>query len=183
MTENDWKLSVMIAHGSVKLAVDLWKACEDAGLYIVGAADSQNLMREIYVSLAACALNTSHAKIMTYATNPVTRHPTVTAGAFVALDELAPGRMMMGIATGDSAMWSMGRKPAKLQALRDYMIAVKALCLPCQVRGCLVSGRMACRNSSNGTVSRCGCGLPSTTGCPPYHPPSHPTLARRWATG
>ena len=128
MANSDWKLSVMIAHGSVKRAVDLWKACEDAGLHVIGAADSQNLMREIYVSLTACALSTSRAKIMTYATNPVTRHPTVTAGAFVALEELAPGRLMMGIATGDSAMWSMGRKPAKLAALRDYIIAVKGLC-------------------------------------------------------
>ena len=128
MAYDDWKLSVMIAHGSVKRAVGMWKACEDAGLHLVGAADSQNLMREIYVSLAACALNTSSVKIMSYATNPVTRHPTVTAGAFVALDELAPGRMMMGIATGDSAMWSMGRKPARLAALRDYIVAVKALC-------------------------------------------------------
>ena len=108
--------------------VELWKACENAGLHIVGAADSQNLMREMYVSMAACALATSQAKIMSYATNPVTRHPTVTAGAFVALDELAPGRMMMGIATGDSAMWSMGQKPAKLAVLRDYLVAVKALC-------------------------------------------------------
>ena len=40
-------------------------------------------MREIYVALAACALNMSSVKIMSYAAHPVTHHPTVTAGAFV----------------------------------------------------------------------------------------------------
>ena len=40
-------------------------------------------MREIYVRLAACALNTSSVRIMSHATNPVTRHPMVTVGAFI----------------------------------------------------------------------------------------------------
>ena len=127
MTDGKWRLSYMPPHDSVKRAVDIWKTCEDEGLDVVGAADSQNLMREMYVCLTAVALATSRVKIMTYCTNPVTRHPTVTAGAFVALQELAPGRLMMGIGTGDSALWSMGRKPAKIQQMRDYILAVKAL--------------------------------------------------------
>ena len=128
MTEHQSRLSYMPPHDSVRQGVELWQACEDAGLDVIGPADSQNLMREMYVCLTAIAMSTSRARIMSYATNPVTRHLTVTAGAFVALDELAPGRMMMGIATGDSALWSMGRNPAKLQHLRDYICAVKDLC-------------------------------------------------------
>ena len=127
MAERDWRLSVMVAHGSVRRAVEMWKACEDAGMYLVGAADSQNLMREVYVSLAACALSVERARIMTYATNPVTRHPSVAASAFVALNELAPGRMVMGIGTGDSALWSMGRTPATVEQTRNYILAVKGL--------------------------------------------------------
>ncbi|MBM3505731.1 MAG: LLM class flavin-dependent oxidoreductase [Alphaproteobacteria bacterium] len=128
MAASDWKLSVMMGHGSVKRALQLWRRCDEIGLDVVGAADSQNLMREIYVCLTAVALSTKRARIMSYATNPVTRHPSVTAGAFVAMNELAPGRLMMGIGTGDSALWSMGRKPAKLALLRSYIETVKALC-------------------------------------------------------
>lgn len=128
MAASDWKLSVMMGHGSVKRALQLWRRCDEIGLDVVGAADSQNLMREIYVCLTAVALSTKRARIMSYATNPVTRHPSVTAGAFVAMNELAPGRLMMGIGTGDSALWSMGRKVATIAETRAYVQAVKALC-------------------------------------------------------
>ena len=128
MTEYDWQLSVMPPHDTIAQIPTIWKACEDAGMDVVGPADSQNLMREMVVSLTVAAMTTAKIKLMTYATNPVTRHPTVAAGAFVAVNELAPERLMMGIATGDSALWSMGRKPARLAELRDYLVAVKALC-------------------------------------------------------
>lgn len=128
MTEHNWQLSAMPPHDTVAQVSKIWKACEDAGMDVVGPADSQNLMREMYVCMTVAAMTTSKIKLMSYATNPVTRHPTVTAGGFVALNELAPGRLMMGVATGDSALWSMGRKPAKIQDLRDYLVAVKALC-------------------------------------------------------
>ena len=125
MSEYDWRLSVMPPHDTIAQITTIWKACEDAGLDVVGPADSQNLMREMVVSLTVAAMSTSKIKLMTYATNPVTRHPTVTAGAFVALEELAPGRLMMGIATGDSALWSDGpqagadRRLARLSDRRE----------------------------------------------------------------
>ena len=140
-----WRLSYMPPHDSVADGIRLWQACEAAGLDLVGPADSQNLMRELYVCLTAIAMSTERARIMSYATNPVTRHPSVTAAAFVALEELAPGRMMMGIATGDSALWSMGRKPARLRRLRDYIGAVKGLCAGEEVawEGCRFKPRWA----------------------------------------
>ena len=128
MKSYDWKISYMPPHDTIRDGLALWRACEAAGLDLIGPADSQNLMTEMYVCLTAIAMSTERAKIMSYATNPITRHPTVTASAFTSLQELAPGRLMMGIATGDSAIWSMGAKPAKLQYLRKYIEAVKALC-------------------------------------------------------
>jgi 5,10-methylenetetrahydromethanopterin reductase len=64
---------------------------------------------------------------MTTVTNPVTRHPSVTAAAMLALAELAPRRVAIGIGPGDSALWSVGLKPATIAELRDYVVAVKAL--------------------------------------------------------
>ena len=63
------------------------------------------LSSEMLLACAACALNTSKAKIFTGVTNPVTRHPSVMASSYLCLEELAPGRNMLGIATGDSALW------------------------------------------------------------------------------
>ena len=133
MPEHDWRLSFMPPHETVHQISTIWKACEDAGLDVVGPADSQNLLRETYVCMTVAAMTTSKIKLMTYATNPITRHPTVTAGAFVALQDLAPGRLMMGIATGDSAIWSMGKKPSTIESLRKYLLAVKDLCAGNQI--------------------------------------------------
>jgi 5,10-methylenetetrahydromethanopterin reductase len=60
-------------------------------------------------------------------TNPISRDPSVTAAALFTLSELAPGRVALGIGTGDSAAWGVGKKPARLDQLREYMLAVRAL--------------------------------------------------------
>ena len=57
----------------------------------------------------------------------MTRHPSVTAGSALSLCELAPGRVVIGIATGDSAVWGVGLKPAKVSELCEYIIALKTL--------------------------------------------------------
>ena len=59
--------------------------------------------------------------------NPLSRHPSVTAAALIALNDLAPGRVVFGIGTGDSALWSVGLRAAKLATLREYVLAVRAL--------------------------------------------------------
>ena len=103
------------------------KAVDESGLHAIAPADSPMVDRDIYLACAACALNMSRARVMTGVTNPVTRHPSVTAAAFLQLQELAPGRLICGISTGDSALWGVGLKPAKLAELREFVLAVKAL--------------------------------------------------------
>ena len=104
-----------------------YEACDRAGLAFVGTPDSPALLRELYVSATIAAMVTSRIRIMTLATNPVTRHPSITASAAMSLDELAPGRIAIGIATGDSALWATRQKPAKVAEMREYILAVKAL--------------------------------------------------------
>ncbi len=104
-----------------------YEACDRAGLTVVGTPDSPALLRELYVSTTVAALATEKVNIMTMVTNPVTRHPSVTASAAMSLDELAPGRIQIGIATGDSALWATKQKAAKVADLKEYILAVKAL--------------------------------------------------------
>ena len=104
-----------------------YEACDKAGLAVVGTPDSPALLRELYVSTTVAAMATSRIQIMTMVTNPVTRHPSITASAAMSLDELAPGRIAIGIATGDSALWATKQKAATVADLREYILAVKAL--------------------------------------------------------
>ena len=128
MANSDWKMSVIFAQGQqLGKAVELWQACETAGLDMVGVADSPNLLREMYISTAMALTGTESIPVITYVTNPVSRHPSVTACGFMTLNELAPGRIGMGIGSGDSALWSVGKKGAKVALMRDYIVAVKAL--------------------------------------------------------
>ena len=103
------------------------RAAEESGFHSVAPIDSPTVERDVHLASAACALNTTDLKIVTAVTNPVTRHPSVTAAAYLQLEELAPGRIVCGIATGDSALWGVGLKAAKVAEMREYILAVKAM--------------------------------------------------------
>lgn len=102
-------------------------ASERAGLHSVAVADSPLISRELFVSCAEVLRGTKWLNVMTGVTNPLTRHPSVAAAAIAALCEMAPGRVVVGIATGDSAAWGAGLRPAKVSMLRDYITALKQL--------------------------------------------------------
>ena len=49
--------------------------------------------------------------------NPVNRHPTVTASSIATIDELAPGRTLLGWGIGDTAVRLAGLRPARVEEL------------------------------------------------------------------
>ncbi|MBS37064.1 MAG: hypothetical protein CMO26_14210 [Thiotrichales bacterium] len=102
-------------------------ACEESGLHAIAVADSPLVGRELYVASAACLQATETLTVMSAVTNPLTRHPSVTAAAVRSLCDISPGRVTVGIATGDSAAWGAGLRPARIAVLREYIIALKAL--------------------------------------------------------
>ena len=93
---------------------------EELGYDSLWIADSQLLARELYVTLTACVMATSHIKIGAGVTAPYTRHVSVTAGAFASLNELAPGRVLLGLGTGYSLVNTIGRRPARIAELEEY---------------------------------------------------------------
>lgn len=90
--------------------------------------DSPNIWREGYVSMAGAAVGTERIVVGTGVTNATTRHMSVIASTFATLDEYMPGRVALGIGTGDSAVQTMGRKPMTLanfeQAIADFRTLV-----------------------------------------------------------
>jgi 5,10-methylenetetrahydromethanopterin reductase len=107
--------------------VDWARAVERHGYAILGISDSQSICRDVHVTLGLCAANTERLRLGPRVITPLTRHPAVAASAAATLEELAPGRTMLGIGSGDSAPYNIGLKPVPLAELRDYALAIRAL--------------------------------------------------------
>src|SRR4029434_1829249 len=54
-------------------------------------------------------------------TNPVTRHPAVTAAAIATVQVLSGGRAVLGIGRGDSALFHLGQAPAPVDLFARYL--------------------------------------------------------------
>lgn len=100
---------------------------EAAGFDLLGIGDSQSLFQEVYVSLAVASVHTSRTRLGPAVTNPLTRHPAVTAAAIASINELSGGRAFLGIGTGDSAVLNLGLRPVKMDGLREYVKTLRAL--------------------------------------------------------
>lgn len=107
--------------------VEKARLAEDLGLDLVGISDSQLVFREAYVTLGAVAAATERVAIGPVVTNPVTRHPAVTAGALATLDEFADGRAFLGLSSGDSAVHTVGDRPARLAELEATVELLRGL--------------------------------------------------------
>lgn len=107
--------------------VEWVQAAEALGYHRIGIADSPALYRDIWVSLTHVALNTRRLPFGSWVTNPVTRHPVVTASAASALAEIAPGRVCIGIGSGNSGVYNAGRRAASLASLREYVTTLRSL--------------------------------------------------------
>jgi len=83
---------------------------EALGFETVWMTDTHLVCRELWVTLTACALATKRIKLGPGVTVPHSRHASVTASAILTLDELAPGRIVLGMGTGGSSAQTMGLK-------------------------------------------------------------------------
>lgn len=79
--------------------------------------DSQLRRRDTYVLLAAAARATERIVLGTLLANPMNRHATVTASSIATIDELAPGRVLLGWGVGDTAVRLAGLRPARVKEL------------------------------------------------------------------
>lgn len=89
--------------------------------------DSQLRRRDTYVLLAAAARATKRITLGTLLANPINRHPSVTASSIATIDELAPGRVLLGWGIGDTAVRLAGLRPARVKELEDSTRLMRAL--------------------------------------------------------
>ena len=103
------------------------KLADDLGYSTLWILDSHLLFHEVYTLLGALAVSTKRVRLGTAVTNPLTRHPTVTAAAISTLAELSGGRASLGISVGDSALKSMNLEVAKMSVLAETVSLCRKL--------------------------------------------------------
>lgn len=107
--------------------LDSGRLADGMGFSTLWVLDSHLLFHEVYTLLGALAVATKRIRLGTAVTNPLTRHPTVTASAFSTLSELSGGRAALGISVGDSALKSMGLDIARMSALAETVAHCRKL--------------------------------------------------------
>lgn len=100
---------------------------ESMGFSHLWLTDSSLHARNSYVYLTLAAVNSSRLRLGTAVTNPVTRHPAITAAAAATLDEVSAGRAILGIGAGDRPLLALGRRPCSPAELADAIEAIRAL--------------------------------------------------------
>ena len=116
-----WRVAVPRPRTMAALA----QAAEADGWDGLTVTDSQNISGDPYTALCLAAKVTERVRLATGVTNPVTRHPAVTASAIATVQVESQGRAVLGIGRGDSALAYIGQAPAPVGTLERYVTAVQ----------------------------------------------------------
>jgi 5,10-methylenetetrahydromethanopterin reductase len=106
---------------------EIAKEIEDHGFDMLWFVDHQLGMKDVYAAMNVAALNTKRIEIGSAVTQLQTRHPTVTANATTALDELSNGRAILGLGAGWVSVHSIGLQPNKAAEIRDGIKLIRRL--------------------------------------------------------
>lgn len=125
---------------SASTSLDLARAAERLGFSAFGVGDGPFLHQETYTTTTACLLATEHIPGGPFVTNTLIRHWCTHASSARTLADFCPGRNLLGVATGDGNVRSVGLKPMKwgdlaesVQLLREH--APEDLSIHCTVSG------------------------------------------------
>jgi 5,10-methylenetetrahydromethanopterin reductase len=119
-------LLVLPSHSAERL-VSIAQTAEALGYDYLWLAD-ERFFREVYASLALCALRTQRIQLGPCVTDPYSRHPALTAMAIATLDEIAGQRAVLGMGAGVSGFRELGitREKAAV-AMREAVEVVRQL--------------------------------------------------------
>ena len=100
---------------------------EELGYADLWLTDSSLHARNCYSYLTLAAANTTTLRLGTAVTNPLTRHPGITASAAATVDEVSGGRFVLGMGAGDRPLEALGMTPARLATLEDSIASIRSL--------------------------------------------------------
>ncbi len=107
--------------------LDSVRAADAAGYDYAWLVDGQMLWQDVYVYMTHGLAATERLVFGVAVTNPLTRHPSVTASVNATLADLHPGRVVLGLGRGDNAVRTLGLKPVPTAELADAVPRIRAL--------------------------------------------------------
>lgn len=115
---------------AIPSAGESWKIARRAEQLGFGHAwfyDTQLLCGDPFVAMAAAAMQTEKIRLGTGVLIPSNRISPVTANALATLNQIAPGRIDLGVGTGFTGRRTMGLRAIKLADFREYLQQVYGL--------------------------------------------------------
>jgi 5,10-methylenetetrahydromethanopterin reductase len=111
-------------------SADHWKVtkrAEQLGFSHAWFSDTQLVNADLFVAMAAAAVETTKIHLGSAVLIPSNRIAPVTANGFASLNSLAPGRIHLGVSTGFTARRTMGLPAIKLAEMEEHIRIVRAL--------------------------------------------------------
>ena len=102
------------------------RAAEDAGFSHLTLVDTPTMARDVHVMMMVAAQATERIRIGQGVVDPRSIHPTVIANLSASINEIAEGRIFVGLGTGNAV--AKGRKPATLRELREAVRFIRRFC-------------------------------------------------------
>lgn len=112
---------------SIDVVADAVVHAERHGFDVAWIADSQLLWRDVFATMALAAVRTETIELATAVSNFATRVPSTVASGINTVAELAPGRVVLGLGTGDSSVKPLGVKPSTRAHMRASIEEVRTL--------------------------------------------------------
>ncbi len=100
---------------------------ENLGYDFCWVTDSPMLRSNPWAVLALAAQATRRIRLGTGVAVPGLRLAPVAANGIATINRLAPGRVFMGLGTGNTAMRTLGGRPARVAEFAEYIRVVRAL--------------------------------------------------------
>src|SRR5579859_1347723 len=107
--------------------IEAARLAERLGFDVFWITDSHLAAREAMSMLGALSVSTERIHLGPGVSHLAGRHPSVIASAFATLDELAPGRIRLGIGVGDSGPLNLGVPRTSLRDLEAAVVSIRAL--------------------------------------------------------
>ena len=121
-----WGVGCWQTHVLADLVADV-QAAEEGGFDYIWYGN-EKLHADMWLGLAAMALNSTAARVGTFVADPYSIHPAVTAAMIATLDHFAAGRAVLVLGAGGSGLHELGlerRRP--LRAVEAAVETIRAL--------------------------------------------------------
>jgi 5,10-methylenetetrahydromethanopterin reductase len=121
------KIGAQFMPSDLPVFLESVRKAEDSGYSRAWLVEGQSLWRNVYVYMTQGLASTKTLPFGTAVTNLSTRHYSVTANAHATLEEMFPGRVIVGVGRGDNSVRTLGKKPVTTKTLEEQIPKIREL--------------------------------------------------------